>query len=107
MSGYFQTPSIPVLTAKSPADVRQWQADFSNIIAAGDTIATIDSVVASPSDLTVGSTAIIAGHGGASLAVGMVLSAGTIGNTYTVTTDITDTAGNQYSRSFDLPVQAR
>lgn len=107
MSEYFSTPGIITLTAKSPFDSRQWQADFSNVVPAGDTISTICAVTASPSDLVVGATAIIAGHGGAGLAVGMVLSAGSVGNQYLVTTEITTVGGVQLSRSFILPEVAR
>lgn len=107
MSGFFSTPSIVTLTAKAPFDSRQWQADFSNLIPTGDTIAVIDSVIAAPSDLVVGVTEIIAGKGGAALAVGIQLSGGSVGNQYLVTTDITTVGGTKLSRSFILPEAVR
>jgi hypothetical protein len=103
MSGFFQTPPPITLTAKDPFDAGPWKADFSSVLPVGDTIATINDVTATPSDLVVGATAILPGAGGPSLAVGIQLSGGSVNNLYTVTTQITSVAGVKKSRSFILP----
>ncbi|OYV61791.1 MAG: hypothetical protein B7Z71_03900 [Acidocella sp. 21-58-7] len=107
MSGTFITPQIPVLTAKAPYDEAQWLLDFSNVIPSGDTIASIASVLCNPIGLTIGATTIATGKSGASLAIGVVLSGGTVGAQYTVTAEITTVAGDQFARSIIVPVQAR
>jgi hypothetical protein len=101
------TPPIKVITAKAPFDRFSLPVDFSRVLPEGDTISTIVSVTASPSDLTVTGTGIVAGMSGASMAVAVALSGGSIGNLYTVTINITTVLGNQYSRSFRIATQAR
>ncbi len=108
MSGSFTTPSIPVLTGISPLDAGiPFKWDFSNALAAGDTIASIVGVTALPAGLTVGTPAPVAGIGGAALAVQATLGNGTLGQTYTVTAEILSTAGEQIARSIIVPVVAR
>jgi len=107
MSGAFATNPTPVLTAKDPYDVSVWTFDFTNTLGPNDTVALIAGVSCNPTGLGIGASAIVNGVGGASKAVSALLSNGVIGVKYLVTCDILTTNGNDYSRSFILPVQKR
>jgi hypothetical protein len=115
MSIFNETPEMVLLTGKAPFTSRQYEHDFSNQLKAGDTIAAIDSVISTPIgalqpgqvNLTIGTQAVIAGKKGAALAVGTVISGGSIGAKYQVTADIVSANGDQVSLSFILPVENR
>lgn len=98
---------IPILSAKAPYDEAEWLLDFSNVLLPGDTITSIAAVIVAPTDMVIGATVIAAGVGGESLAVGVNLRGGTIGNQYTVTAEVVTAQGNQFARSIIIPVRAR
>ena len=107
MSGTFNTPSTPVLTAKAPQDQADWLADFTNTIPPGDKISAITSVTSSPTGITIGTTGIVAGLGGAGLAAGINLSGGSVGVSYLITSVVATVGGDAFARSFVLPVAVR
>lgn len=97
---------IPVLSAMNPADAGVPHTfDFSKLLAAGDTIASVASVTASPAGLTVGTGTVVAGLT-AGCAVQCALGGGAAGVTYTVTAEIVSAAGVQLARSAFVPVGA-
>jgi hypothetical protein len=95
-------PTPPAETAPD-----EWLLDFSNVLPSGDTIKSIATVSVAPTDMIIGATVVAAGVGGASLAVGVNLSGGTIGNQYVVTAKVVTAQGNQFARSIIIPVQVR
>jgi hypothetical protein len=115
MSIFNATPEMVLLTGKAPFTSRQYEHDFSNQLQVGDTIETIDSVVSTPIgallpgqvNLTIGTFSVVAGRRGAALAVGTVISGGSIGVNYQVTANIISAAGDQISLSYILPVENR
>jgi hypothetical protein len=110
MAGGLSTNPIPVLTAKAPFDMAVWTFDFTNTLGVGDTVASITSIVTDPAGagaLILGQSAIVVGIGGPAKGVGVLISGGTAGTKYLVTCEILTTNGNNYARSFILPVQVR
>lgn len=102
---------LPTLTAKDPFDVVDFGYDFSPfILQPGDYITTIDGINIQPLTapaLFYSASGIVSGVSGQLTAVGMTLASGAVGSLYTVSTKITTYAGEQFSRSFMLPVQMR
>jgi len=95
---------IPTLSAMSPADASiPHTLDFSSILDAGDTIATITGVTATPATLTIGTPAIVTGAR-AACAVQVALGGGTAVQTYAVTADIVTANGQTFARSVFVPV---
>lgn len=78
--------------------------DFSSLLAAGDTIASVDGVTADPDDLTIGTPGIVDGAR-ASCAVQCALGGGTLRTSYIVTAEVTTVAGSNLARSATVPVE--
>lgn len=73
---------------KQPGESRLYSMEFAANLAAGETIATVDSVTASPSGLTIGSP--VANGTKADVRI----SGGTAPTTYKVTFTVTTSASN-------------
>jgi len=80
---------MPTTLQKYPSELRTFSFAFSAFseIVSGDTIASIDSITASPTGLTLGSQSI------SGSTVRVVISGGTEGATYTVNCLVTTSSG--------------
>ncbi len=96
---------IPFIGPKDPYDQADYLLDFANVLSAGDTIASIGTVVSSPADLQIIASGIQPGLLGTPTAVSIGLAAGTIGQNYTVSAEITTSTGEEFSRSIIISVQ--
>ena len=85
---------------KQPAETLDYDIDFSEFFADGDTIQSVTSVVVSPAGLTKGSTFVNSGT-----IVKQWLSAGTDGVKYKITVTVTSGAGRVKQVEFYVRVK--
>lgn len=85
---------------KQPAETLDYDIDFSQFFADGDTILSVASPVISPSGLNAGGTFVIAGT-----TVKQWLTGGTDGNRYKITITVTSNAGRVKQVEFFVRVK--
>ena len=94
------------LTAMNPLDANvPFTADFSNVLGASETIATVVKVSALPSSITVSAPTVVAGLR-ASCGVQFTLGSGVDGQTYAVVVEIVSSAGVQLARTLSVFVES-
>jgi hypothetical protein len=94
------------LSPMNPADASvPFTADFSSVLASTETVASVVSVTATPSDIAVSTGTVIDGTRTA-CAVQFTLGAGTDGVSYEVTVEIRSSMGVQLARTLLVPVRA-
>jgi len=91
---------------KRPAESKTYSINFKNIIPAGQTIASVGSVVATASGLVTEAAALAVGTVGSSgTTVNVKLSAGTDGEDYEIAITVTDTAGDIHADDVMIKVR--
>jgi hypothetical protein len=108
MLNFNAMPIIPMLTAKDPNQDSDWLIDFTNTIMPADTIASIISVVTTPTSLIVAAFGIVPSKAGiAGLGVGLRLTGGTAGIQYNIKVTVLTVGGNIWPRSIIVPCANR
>jgi hypothetical protein len=79
----------PQSLIKQPAESRLYSMDFAGLLAQGETVTTVVSIVAAPTGLTVGGSPVASGN-----RVSVQISGGAAGTEYKVTFVVNTSAGN-------------
>jgi hypothetical protein len=91
---------------KRPAENKTYSIDFKNIIPSGETITSVDSVVATAVGLVAETSALAVGTtGSSSTTVNVKLSAGTDGENYEVAITVTDANGDVHADDVMIKVR--
>lgn len=103
----YPAPEIIVLSPKDPADITDYQIDFSNVIP-NDTISSIPTVgiTLAGTNLTLIITEVQNGKGGTNKSASMRLSGGVSGTNYQIKATILTLAGDTFARSVIIPVES-
>lgn len=91
---------------KRPAENKTYSINFKNIIPSGETITSVDSVVATAVGLVAETSALAVGTTGfTGTTVNAKLSAGTDGENYEVAITVTDTSGDVHADDVMIKVR--